>query len=99
MKTKYLSKNLKYPTSTELRLSEAVLEWNEENWEDQIMEKLNLKYNDVTFQKSLDSRKKAQKKKNELKRSEEFKEKRRKERNSKSKRLQTKSEKGQFYLK
>ena len=63
MKTKYLSKNLKYSTSTELRLSEAVLEWNEENWEDQIMEKLNLKYNDITFQKSLNSRKKAQKKK------------------------------------
>lgn len=32
VKTKFLSKNLKYSTSTETRLAEAVLEWNEKDW-------------------------------------------------------------------
>ena len=42
LKTKYLNKNIKYSTSTELRLSLAILNWNEDNWINMIFEKLNL---------------------------------------------------------
>ena len=42
LKTKYLNKNTKYSTSTEMRLSLAILNWNEDNWMDMILEKLDL---------------------------------------------------------
>lgn len=82
LKTKFLSKNIKYSTSIELRLSEAVLEWNDENWTNKLMEKLNIdKKNSIN--QFINSRKQSQKKKNEKKRTEPFKESRRKERNAK----------------
>lgn len=40
--TKYLSKNIKYSTSTELILSLAILTWNKDNWIVMIYEKLYL---------------------------------------------------------
>ena len=61
LKTKYLSKNLKYSTSTEMRLSEAVLEWNEDNWEYQLLKKINLENN--TYHNDISTRKQTQKKK------------------------------------
>lgn len=34
LKTKFKSKNRKYENSPEMRMSETVLEWNEEDWDD-----------------------------------------------------------------
>ncbi len=42
LKTKYLNKNIKYSTSTEMRLSLAILNWNEDDWINMIYEKLDL---------------------------------------------------------
>ena len=42
IKTKYIRKDIKYSTSTELRLALAVLHWNEDNWIDMIFKKLDL---------------------------------------------------------
>ena len=62
VKTKFLSKNIKYSTSIELRLSEAVLEWNDENWTTKLMERLNIDKKN-SMNQFINSRKQTQKKK------------------------------------
>ena len=42
LKTKFLPKDKKFSSSAELRLSEAILEWNENGWIEDLLEKLKL---------------------------------------------------------
>lgn len=78
-----------------MRLSKAVLEWNEDNWEYQLLKKFNLENN--TYHNDISTRKQTQKKKNSQKRKETFREKRKIERNAKLTKKITQNKKAKGY--
>ena len=97
LKTKFLSKNRKFSSSTEMRLSEAVLEWNEEDWDDELLKNLGCEPICSCYRQMIKGRKDTQKKKNKKKCTTECKEKRKLERRAKEKKKKAENDKADGY--
>lgn len=78
LKTKYLRKDFKFSTSTELRYSLAILDWNEDGcWEEKVFERLSIDHLNSPYHEMLEGMKLTQCKKNDKKRESSFKDQRR----------------------
>lgn len=97
LKTKFLPKDKKFSTSAELRLSEAILEWNEDGWIEDLIERLKLDPIRSPYCECLRAQKKKQGKKNEKQRDEEFKKARNAQRNEDLKKKTIEDQKADGY--
>ena len=80
-----------------MRLSEAVLEWNEEDWDDELLKNLGCEPICSCYRQMIKGRKDTQKKKNKKKCTPECKEKRKLERRAKEKKKKAENDKADGY--